>query len=311
MDGDYNSQVVDEFIAYLKSEKGASQYTVRNYSQAMNRCMEFFNRSISGQDWAWDSQNRDQFRSYIRQISKEGLSGSAIRLQISSLKTFYKFLIQRGRIQESPLNDLVLPKVVRKLPVFLTVEQTFALLRAPMEIYSKQKNKTESEFFKAVRDTAILEMLYSCGLRVSELCQLENSQICQRTQSVKVVGKGGKERILPIGPPALIAFNKLHSIQRSCETKWAYPHSQNENKPISPRLIQLRLKAMLIHCGLDPRMTPHKLRHSFATHLLNNGADLRTVQELLGHANLMTTQIYTHISAERLLKAYQEAHPRA
>lgn len=312
MGGDSNSQVIDEFITYLQSEKGASHYTVRNYAQSMNRCHDYFDRVNGQSKWSWINQDRDQYRSYVRQISREGLSGAAIRLQVSSLKTFYKFLMLRGRVKESPLSDLLLPKVEKKLPVFLTVEQTLALLRAPMEIFSQQENKNkQSEFYKAVRDTAILEMIYSCGLRISELCQLEKSQICHQSQSVRVIGKGGKDRILPVSPPALLALDKLHSLERECETMWAYPASQKEDKHISPRLIQLRLKSMLIHCGLDPKITPHKLRHSFATHLLNNGADLRTVQELLGHANLMTTQIYTHISAERLLKAYQAAHPRA
>lgn len=308
---DSNQDWIDAFFNYLKNEKGASIYTIRNYSLALNRAVTFLDNSFGEKKWDWTMCSRDHFRSFVRHLSMEGLSGSAIRLQVSSLKSFYKFLIQRGFLHESPLNDLLLPKVERKLPVFLTVEQTFQLLRAPMEIYQQLESKTVKLQFKAVRDTAIIEMIYGCGLRISELCQLKKDNIIKESHTVRVLGKGGKERLLPVSEPALISLEELWSFQADDWTPWSFPVALESKDPVNPRLIQLRLKALLSHCKLDPSITPHKLRHSFATHLLNNGADLRSVQELLGHANLMTTQIYTHVSAERLLKAYQAAHPHA
>lgn len=311
MNRDDNHLKVDDFLTSLASEKGASQYTVRNYSQSINRAITYFSDHNSNTDWRWENLKRDDFRSWLRQLSKDGLSGAAIRLQISSLKTFYKFLINRGVLNESPMVELLLPKVERKLPIFLTVPQIFQLLRAPFDLYQNMDKKSDAQFFKVVRDTAILEMIYSCGLRISEVCQIKKSDLDLKSESVLVMGKGKKERNLPVSHPAIIALDKLWSLQPDGFSDWAYPVSIQSINPISPRVIQLRLKKYLVYCGLDPAITPHKLRHSFATHLLNNGADLRTVQELLGHANLMTTQIYTHVSAERLLKAYQLSHPRA
>ena len=306
--------LADQFLVYLSDQKGASKYTLRNYSQAIHQAAGYFDNHQS--TWSWDQLTRDDFRFLLRWLSQQGLSSAAIRLRVSALKTFYKYLIRLEKASESPLDDLLLPRITRKLPMFLTVDQVFHLLRAPLEIHQQSGKNSPSRYFKAVRDTAVLEMIYGCGLRVSELCGIQKSDLINQGNGliVRIMGKGKKERLLPVSEPAGLALEKLWSLQSpttQSEGLWAITVHADSDKPLSPRLVQLRLKECLVHCGIDPAMSPHKIRHSFATHLLDNGADLRSVQELLGHANLMTTQIYTHISAERLIQAYRNAHPRA
>lgn len=240
---------------------------------------------------------------------------AAIQLRFSALRTFYKFLIRRGAVETSPIKNLQMPKMGKRLPRFLTPQQMVDLVEAPLkEMAALQRNPeaavVESEFY---RDTAILETIYSCGLRVSELCGLLVQDIDCAEHLVRVRGKGKKERQLPIGGRAV----------KSIQSYWeklgdappgripAFLRDPHKLAPMYPRLIQLRLKRYLEVAGLDPQLSPHKLRHSYATHLLDAGADLRSVQELLGHAHLVTTQVYTHLTMERLKKAYDEAHPRA
>ncbi len=308
-----NQVLVDNFVNALANERRASVNTIRNYTQALNETIRFLDsEGAVDNGWQWASLKRDHFRLYLRHLSRRGLSASAIRLRISGLRSFYRFLIRRSVVEDSPLDDLHLPRISRKLPGFLTMDQMLALLRAPLELY--QKAPSAKHHFKAVRDTAILETIYSCGLRISELCQMKKADFDFSGMSVRVLGKGNRERILPVSEPVSIAMESLWSQQLPWMRNngvWAFPVYAHVDKPVSPRVVQLRLKHFLAHAGLDPAISPHKLRHSFATHLVNNGADLRAVQELLGHVNLMTTQIYTHISPERLLNAYRQAHPRA
>jgi integrase/recombinase XerC len=178
---------------------------------------------------------------------------------------------------------------------------------------STKKPLKAKALFACRRDVAILETIYSCGLRVSELCGLQAGDIDWNEQLVRVRGKGKKERLVPIGKTALNAIENYWGLlpEPPAGTAPVFLAKPGKPGPISPRLLQLRLKKLLAVAGLDPNMTPHKLRHSYATHLLDAGADLRTVQELLGHAHLVTTQVYTHLSTERLKRAYAAAHPRA
>ena len=218
----------------------------------------------------------------------------------------------------TPIKNIQLPKLERRLPRFLTAEQMNGLLNAPLLEFAEQskvaKEKGE-EIDRTIyfRDAAILETIYSCGLRVSELCGLRMEDLDSSERLIRVRGKGKKERITPIGDHALQAINYywkgLGSIpERAQPVFWT---SRNQARPVAARVVQARLKRYLARAGLDPELTPHKLRHSYATHLLDGGADLRSVQELLGHAHLVTTQVYTHVSIERLKKAYDSAHPRA
>jgi site-specific recombinase XerD len=241
------------------------------------------------------------------------LSRAAIQLRFSALRSFYRFLIQKGVVSASPVKNLSLPKLEKRNPIFLTVKQFAALADAPAREMAAASNTADFDAALYFRDAAILEVIYSCGLRVSELCQLRAGDLDWPQQMARVRGKGKKERLVPIGKPALDAVTDYWRRAGYAPTVempvfWANAKSI---RPLSPRTVQLRLKKYLRSAGLDPNLTPHKLRHSFATHILDAGADLRSVQELLGHAHLATTQVYTHITTERLKRAYQKSHPRA
>ena len=261
----------------------------------------------------WAALRRDDFRDYLRFLGRGQLSRAAIQLRFSALRSFYKFLIRNGAAEVSPIKKLSLPRPQKRLPLFLTVKQLQDLLEAPGVELRRAAEKGEMDASLFFRDAAILEVIYSCGLRVSELCRLSAADIDWPEQVVRVRGKGKKERLVPIGAPALEAIRAYwkHRTEPVEGDGSVFSARPNKATPLSPRTIQMRLKKYLCSAGLDPNMTPHKLRHSFATHLLDAGADLRSVQELLGHAHLVTTQVYTHITTERLKRAYNQAHPRA
>ena len=258
---------------------------------------------------------RDDFRSYLRCLGRGNLGRAAIQLRFSALRSFYKFLVRHGVLTSSPIKNISLPKIGKRLPQFLTAQQMVDLLQSPLKELTalKQDSATKIDETLFLRDVAILETIYSCGLRISELCGLQVQDIDWHNQSVRVRGKGKKERLVPIGAPALEAIRHYWSQlgHPPTDAMPAFLIDQKKRSPLYPRLVQLRLKRYLELAGLDPKLTPHKLRHSYATHLLDAGADLRSVQELLGHAHLVTTQVYTHLTTERLKRAYDEAHPRA
>jgi site-specific recombinase XerD len=243
------------------------------------------------------------------------LRRAAIQLRFCALRSFYKFLIRGGAAATSPIKNLSLPKLEKRLPRFLTPRQILDLLDAPLKELAARRQKAGADLDPTpfLRDVAILETIYSCGLRISELCGLQAEDINWNEQLVRVRGKGKKERLVPVGAPALTAiqnyWSELHR-PPGIETP-VFLAKTRALKPMYPRLVQLRLKRYLALAGLDPHLTPHQLRHSYATHLLDAGADLRSVQELLGHAHLVSTQIYTHVTTERLKRAYDRAHPRA
>lgn len=304
------------FLQHLQTERGASQYTVRNYQQALAE-FDQWHREERQTAAPWLHLKRDDFRAFLRSLGRRKLSRAAIRLRFSALRSFYRFLMRRGLAEACPVKNISLPKLERRLPQFLTPQQMLDLLDAPLRELSLLKQAGTSlkpdDVASCLRDVAILETFYSCGLRVSELCGLLAEDVDWSSQVIRVRGKGKKERLIPIGGPALTAI-RTYWTQLGSEPASSMPiflAGAGKSRPMYPRLVQLRLKRYLEIAKLDPRLTPHKLRHSYATHLLDAGADLRSVQELLGHAHLVTTQIYTHLTTERLKKAYDEAHPRA
>lgn len=303
---------VEEFLTHLATDRGASIYTQRNYRDALAE-FSAWHQSERHSEPDWLKLQRDDFRAYLRFLGRQKLSRSATSLRFSALRTFYKFMIRRGLLEQMPIKNITLPKLEKRLPRFLSKEQMLDLLAAPMKEFAAQKEHAETPppIGPFLRDVALLETIYSCGLRVSELCGLEAADIDWNEALVRVRGKGKKERLIPIGAPALEAIRAYW--KSTGESSGAQPvfAVDDGSGPIYPRLVQLRLKKYLALAGLDPKLTPHKLRHSYATHLLDSGADLRSVQELLGHAHLVTTQVYTHVTTERLKKAYDEAHPRA
>jgi integrase/recombinase XerC len=305
---------VGEFLQHLATDRGASTYTQRNYRQSL---VEFFRWHEqdrgSGPDWA--RLERDDFRAWLRALGRRNLGQSAVRLRFSALRTFYRHLVRRGIVVSSPIRNLSLPKIGRRLPRFLTRQQVEDLLQAPGKELAKlqQAGAADVDLVAFARDAAILETIYSCGLRISEVCALQMADMDPAGQMVRVLGKGRKERLAPIGAPALEAVRHYWKLAGHPQAAGlpVFFTDTNAQTPLYPRLVQLRLKHWLAAAGLDPALTPHKLRHSFATHLLDAGADLRSVQELLGHAHLATTQVYTHVSTDRLKRVYDKAHPRA
>jgi len=307
---------VRKFLTHLATDRGASVYTRRNYEQTL---VEFC-RWHTGEHQAppvWEKLQRDDFRGYLRYLGRGRLSRATTQLRFSALRSFYRYLMRQGAVESLPIKNLALPKLEKRLPGFLTRQQMLDLLAAPLKTLAESSQKKGAgrplSPEVALRDVAVLETIYSCGLRVSELCGLRVEDIDWTEQIVRVRGKGRKERLVPIGEPAL----------RAIETYWGaileppvgpqpvFRADTQKALPLNRVQLARRLKIYLAIAGLDPKLTPHKLRHSYATHLLDAGADLRSVQELLGHAHLITTQVYTHITTERLKKAYNQAHPRA
>jgi len=251
------------------------------------------------------------FKNYLYKLAREQKLGPAsIRLRFAALRSFYQYGLQQGQVRSNPVKGISLPKLGKRLPVFLTEAQVVALLDAPRrkwELKTARGARKKREWIRW-RDAAWLEVLYSAGLRISELTGLNQDSFDARGGCVRVLGKGRKERLCPLGEPAVEALRHYLDLCPH-ESKALFVSERGER--LTTRFIQLALKEYLLLAGLDHHLTPHKLRHTFATHLLNHGADLRSVQELLGHSQLTTTQIYTGVSVDRLKKVYDKSHPRA
>lgn len=307
---------IRDFLQHLATDRGASVYTQRNYRQALTEFHRWHERERKSPP-EWKRLQRHDFRAYLRFLGRGDLSRSAIQLRFCALRTFYKFQIRRGEVKASPIKDISLPKQEKRLPKYLTIQQMADLLKAPMkDLEARRQNEDRplpEDISPWFRDVAILETIYSCGLRISELCELRTNDIDWNELLVSVRGKGQKERLVPVGELALQAIETYWQTlaQPPGAGEPVFLNSDKKRTPVYPRLIQLRLKKYLALMGLDPAITPHKLRHSYATHMLDAGADLRSVQELLGHAHLVTTQVYTHLTTDRLKRAYDQAHPRA
>jgi site-specific recombinase XerD len=289
--------LAEEFLRYLAVERNASPRTIKAYRQAL----EGFRAQNKT---PWKKCTADDFRDYLFAIMKRGQARSYVRLQFSALRTFYGFLVSRKKLARDPVRELQLPKIDKKLPLVLTRQQIEELITAPLKV---EKNRA-APVWMPLRDVAIMELFYSSGLRLSELGALHVSDVDLYTESVRVLGKGRKERVCPVGLPALEAISKYRS---AANVHAGALFINKSRKRMSTRSIWLILKRYLPHTSIPISISPHKLRHSFATHMLDRGADLRSVQALLGHASLSTTQIYTHVTVERLKKAYASAHPRA
>jgi integrase/recombinase XerC len=304
---------VTEFLLQLEQGRGVSPNTVRNYRQALLE----FKATVPDQAW-WDLKPSD-FKAYLYSLARgQKLGPGTVRLRFAALRTFYKQALREGKIKTNPVVDLPLPKMPRRLPVFLNQEQVLALLDAPRQLWAKQeahqaaggkkKSRRDAQNWQMLRDVAWLELFYSAGLRLSELVGLQRRNVDLAQGTVRVIGKGKKERLCPLGDPAVKA---LQAYLDACPFEGEALFVSARGGQLNGRMVQLLLKRYLTAAGLDAKLTPHKLRHTFATHLLDHGADLRSVQELLGHSQLTTTQIYTSVSVERLKRVYDKAHPRA
>lgn len=291
--------LVREFLQFMEVERSASPLTLRNYHHALAIFRETMPAVTD-----WREATADHFRDYLFLLAKQKLGASTIRLRMAALRSFYNFLVKRRGLPHSPLAAVRLPKLEKKLPVVLSERQMEDLLDAPVT-HSKTQQAVD---WAAARDAAMLEILYSAGLRRAELASLTVEAIDPYHDTVRVTGKGGKQRLCPLGEPAVAAIQRYRQLARV----HSGPLFLNKSRrPLSVRSINNILKQRLAQSGVPVPATPHKLRHSFATHLLDHGADLRAVQAMLGHASLSTTQIYTQVSMERMKKAYDKAHPRA
>jgi site-specific recombinase XerD len=288
----------DAFFKFLEIERNASPRTIVNYRHAL---AEFRKAQESP---GWHDLTADHFRRYLFTCGKRDMARPTIRLHFAALRTFYRFLTERHNLLANPLKEVQLPKLQKKLPIVLTSAQIDELLSAPLRIEKQPQAPT----WMPARDAAILELFYSSGLRLAELVSLDVGSVDPFSESVRVLGKGRKERIVPVGAPALAAI-QVYRQQARVESGPLF--ISKVRKRLSPTNVGLLLQRYLRQTSIPLKVSPHKLRHSFATHLLDAGADLRSVQALLGHASLSTTQIYTHVSMERLKRAYDEAHPRA
>lgn len=288
---------IEKFLRYLEIEKNVSTHTTLNYKLDLYDFKKFL------QDKPAEAVDYLTLRKYLVYLKEHNLTNRTISRRISCLRSFYRFLFREGLIKSNPVLMLSTPKQDKMLPIFLTEDEVTKLIETPAE-----------DTVQGLRDRAILETLYSAGLRVSELVSLNIDDIDFISSTVKVMGKGKKERMLPIGDRAISAINKYLSQrnnQKKAKKETKILFLNKNNKRISDRGIRKIIDKHISTASLKSGISPHTLRHSFATHLLDRGADLRSVQELLGHANLSTTQIYTHLTTDKLKKIYQKAHPRA
>ena len=288
------------FLEFQGTEKSASARTLTNYREALAAYRAWRGGCFGG----WREAAADEFREYLFAMMKQGLKRSTIRLRFAALRSFYKFLVLRRGLRHSPVADVLLPKAQRGLPVVLTLAQIDELLAIPLHLPLDKK----SPAWLPLRDAAVLELFYSCGLRIAELLALDVKDVDFIGETVRVFGKGAKERMVPVGAQALTAIQRYR--QAAVVTSGPLFLSKLRRR-ITQQAVDDLLKKHLKHSSIPFAISPHKLRHSFATHLLDAGADLRSVQSLLGHTSLSTTQIYTHVTKERLKSAYDNAHPRA
>ena len=293
------------FELWLGGERRYSAYTLRNYRQAFEDfCIWLSHAGLLSRGFG--GLGRRELRDFVIEAQAR-FDRRTVHNHVSGLRSFYKYWLRQGRLARNPWIGVPLPKLERKLPQFLTEEQAVRLLQGP----GRLEAEGSADAFTAARDRLVLEFLYGGGLRVSELVGLNHGDIEEGGGVARVLGKGRKVRLCPLGPVAMQAY-------RSWCSKHAVKTGQDDpvfirasGERLGVRDVQRLLKRYLALADLPLSLTPHKLRHSYATHMLNGGADLRVVQELLGHASLNTTQVYTHVSVARLKDVYAKAHPRA
>jgi integrase/recombinase XerC len=312
------SPLVQQFLDYLKHERHFSDYTIKSYGADLVQFGQFIEGIIGHPNAPAPPQpltgeELDQrhlacepltVREFLAYLYGQNYTKSTTARKLATLRSFYKFLMRRGLISVNPLSTIRTPKQEKRLPRCLDLAQIQKLLDTP----------GDADLLSA-RDKAMLEVLYSSGIRVSELVELDMADLDLQEGILRVRGKGRKDRLTPIGSQAIKAIQRYLEL-RAAQNPAAGPPTgrlflNKHNQPISTRSVRRKLDKYLVAAGLDPGISPHTLRHSFATHLLNNGADLRSVQELLGHQSISTTQVYTHLTSNRMKQVYDQAHPRA
>jgi len=286
------NRYIDKFLSYLDIEKNYSSHTILNYSVDLNEFFVFLG------DIDIQKVNYIHLRRFLANLKAKQLRPRTLARKLSSLRSFFRFLHREGLMKDNPAALLMTPKLDKTLPKFLSEKEMNEFVESP-----------KLDTLAGRRDRAIFETLYSCGLRVSELVGLDVESIDYISNIVKVMGKGKKERLVPIGDKAIAAIRDYLDGRKKTDKKALFLNKNGTR--LTDRSIRNIINKHIRRTSLAMEVSPHVLRHSFATHLLNRGADLRAVQELLGHVNLSTTQIYTHVTTERLKNIYDRAHPRA
>lgn len=289
-----DSKLINKFINHLKTERNYSPHTLSNYQRDLRFLINFLKEK---------KIDRSAAREYLLALEKKRYSRRSIARKLSSTRSFFRFLLREKFIEQNPFENLLTPKLPKKLPNFLYPEELKSLLDAP-----------DSKDPRGLRDRAILEVIYGTGLRVTEIIRMNMNDVDYDEGEIKVLGKGSKERIVLFGSHARTALHKYIKEGRPrlvSGKKAAALFINRRGGRLTSRSVERMITFYAKKAGLSKKVTPHTLRHSFATHLLSGGADLRMVQELLGHVSLSTTQVYTHITKERLKEVYDSAHPRA
>jgi len=300
-------KLIHSFIEYIRAEKGYSIHTSRNYESDLRQFSKFVvaKKGIKNSDPGIELVDYMLIRSYLGQLFDK-CKRTTIARKLSTLKSFFSYLELRGLTSINPAVDITTPKQEKRIPAYLPIDDMFALLEQP-------DRKKEL----GLRDLAILELLYSSGLRVSELVTLDIEKLDLTSRLVRVSGKGGKERLLPVGRKATVVIKEYLENTEKARKKAGYsamygPLFLNyRGGRLSARSVDRLVKRYSRQCGITAEISPHSIRHTFATHLLDGGADLRSIQELLGHVNLSTTQKYTHVSIDKLMEVYDKSHPRS
>ena len=302
----------ESFLSYLTHERNDSPHTVKAYQRDLDVFQAFCNEYFGGaSEWTWQAVDRLTVRSFMGELRRRGLTKRSISRAVSALRTFYRFLNERCDLASNPVVAIRLPKTEKRLPAVLDRRQI-------EEVFLLAELRASENDFAGVRDLAILEFFYSTGMRLSELTGVNLADVDIVSEQVKVRGKGRKERLLPLGSFAVDALRRYLPVREE-RLAGCMEGGRREQAVflavrgtrLSPRGMQYVVRRFFEALGGNAGLKVHSLRHSFATHLLDAGADLRAVQELLGHASLSTTQVYTHTSVERLKKVYDQAHPRA
>jgi len=297
MAGDSQTQMT-QFLSHLVNEKRMSDHTVTAYQRDLKRCEAWMETQQIRQ---WETVKSQHIRQWMAELNRSGMSSRSIQRALSSLRSLFRYLIREGKVSQNPAQSVQSPKIAKRLPSTLDVDQVSGLL-----------DPINQDTFIGCRDRALMELLYSSGLRLAELAQLDCRDVDMADRLIYVTGKGNKERVVPIGGQAIdaLATWQVHRQQYSNVDQTALFISKRGGR-LGQRAIQKRLQYWGEKHGISEHVHPHRLRHAFASHMLESSGDLRAVQELLGHADIATTQIYTHVDFQQLAKVYDAAHPRA